>query len=471
VDSLDILEEKEHSVNTQRASSVKTLEHWATSYANASDSLANIASLSEELAEVQGDLGKTTEYLINNYDELVEAGIKVQEVLSGQISLEQAVENATLQANAAKAQSYFELSENTGSYLGNTSEQWGEFFLIMSAMYGEDMSNWVSLDQAKLEAENMLIKRLGKNWAKYFNASIKGIRAQAMAAKNLGDVEVAMGLEREADALVAASRMLSGLDFTLPKFVNNIKKVAGGTSKAAEATQKWIDLLKEQLKIQEDMREDQITYLKNQLDLLNEQYDAVDRLLKLEEARLNLANVEKQKNVRLLTDEGWKMVANPAALREAQKVVTELETEMDRDAQRSLIQDQIDVLELQKNTIGEFVSDMGLLNDKVADNVKSWAQLISAMQGAGISFNNIAGMGLTSGMSGVPNSGSSAINLQGGSSLPNLSPSVPNIPNSTVTNQTSSGSSISIGELNITSSAETFEALINDIKAHVPLRT
>jgi DNA repair exonuclease SbcCD ATPase subunit len=168
-------------------------------------------------------------------------------------------------------------------------------------------------------------------------------------------------------------------------------KSSSSSSSSSENT--YIDDLNSYFDIQTDIIDDQIEAQEKLLENLREQTEEEEKQVELQKAKDKLANIQNEK-IRVyngLTKQ-FEWMADPQALAEQQAVIDELQKEYDKNLAEQKIQDQIDALEEQQSLMREFSSDIGLLDDAVQDNITSWNQLISAMQGAGIAFKDISSL-------------------------------------------------------------------------------
>lgn len=403
-----------------------TLEELRTEYSAITDKIEILSDLEDHLSETNGTLSESVDYLVDNYDDLVSAGIDVQDVLEGQITLERALERATFEANIGKAKSYYELGKITSDFMNVSATNWNQYFKAMTDLYGSDIENWKTLAELKADIDALLIRTLGANWNSYYNSQSDALQALLSAAQQEGRVSDIIYYSKQIAALKEATDVFSTAQFDI---ADSFDEVSGSASSASESVQTFIDLLKEQLEIQKDIYDAQKEAAQAELDALKQQYKEEDRLLELKEkelevekAQLELNNTLKEQNVRLLTDTGWEWVADPGAVRDAQEALADAENdladinrEQSRERAEEALQQQIDNFDAQSNAISEFISDMGMLNDEVANNVNSWQQLISALNQAGIEYQDILSGGIipssSTQISGGGTSGTGAVGL------------------------------------------------------------
>lgn len=224
--------------------------------------------------------------------------------------------------------------------------------------------------------------------------------------------------------------------------------------KEKELNEQIIKRIDEQISRQRELQkviDDKIDARREELSALEKEYQEEDRLLRLEKERQKLQNIKNEK-IRLYNGATgkfeWK--ADPRAVSEQEQIIADLEKEMAREKekqaiqdiinklqdqkdaiqdnidslqkqkekqeelsativadiekQKSLIEEKIDLLEKDKeaqealinqikanqDSLSDFASDIGLLDDEVQNNISSWQQLIETLDAAGIAYKDIS---------------------------------------------------------------------------------
>ena len=116
---------------------------------------------------------------------------------------------------------------------------------------------------------------------------------------------------------------------------------------AADATKSLTDAIKDQYdKLLDKEKARRKKDLQDELDALEEQYEAEDKLLELQKAKDRYEAAKANKNTRLYTaDKGWQWVSDPQELEDAKNSLDELHKEMERDEAKKAIQNQIDAID------------------------------------------------------------------------------------------------------------------------------
>lgn len=451
----------------------KSLEELQKEYIAYSDQLKELQSIQEQLNEDNVNFGNILSDLTEKYPELAS---QIYNVADAELVIGEAIKQAEMETNA----SYAQMNRTSAQFWENALKNGEISTETLIKLAGISAEEFGDAERSKAKVAQMAANSAMSAWSSYFGKTAEQLRAELDFLIGMGDmtedVFIIMDLLDFYDSMASATSEIS----------TNIDNVSSSTSSAAKATQTYIDKLKEQLEIEKNIYEDQKSALEAQKDALDDQITAEDRLLELKEKQLavekaqaELAGVLEQKTVRLLTEEGWTWIADPdavesaqEALRTAEKDLADTELDISREIQEEAIQRQIDALSAQSDAISEFISDMGRLNDEVANNVNNWRQLISALNAAGISYSDIGGA--RAGASSIANTGS----ISGISTIP-ISFSTPDISNAlnamTMGAINNSGTTIEINGLQITSSAQNFEALMEDViryaRVNQPLHT
>jgi TP901 family phage tail tape measure protein len=321
-------------------------------------------------------------------------------------------------------------TQSLADALGITTKDVTDNFDLITAYVKGDQEAFEEAFNAQLKLYNLEPSTSGVVGA--MNTIIKAANSGSAAVSSLITLLIALGKVKKTNIVTgwdtSANKPIYATVYTLSSDAYTPIKTSSGSSggggsgsSSASDESTYIDLFKQQVDIQEDTYDTEIaqreaainaieTQIDAQKDLLNaleKQYDTEDKLLELERARQKLFNIQQEK-IRLYSEDagGFIWIADPQDVADQQQVIADLEKEIARDAEKRAIQDQIDLLENQKNAeqaivdqleakqdlLKEFISDVDMLDDKVQDNVTSWNQLIAALQSAGIAYNDISGL-------------------------------------------------------------------------------
>lgn len=118
--------------------------------------------------------------------------------------------------------------------------------------------------------------------------------------------------------------------------------------------------------------------LQDELDALEEVYEAEDRELELQKRINAYQRAQAAKTVRLYThDKGWQWVADPAKVKEAQDAVEEYQKELKREEAKKAIQDQIAAIDDLRDKVQEAMNAIG--NDYI--NNRNNLALMAELEG------------------------------------------------------------------------------------------
>jgi hypothetical protein len=394
------------------------LEELTKAYKSAYDSLSKLESIQEKLNEA----GQVTPEIFN---EIAESFPELITQMGSYESAQGAINNKINDFAMIMGQSY-------ANAIGNTQSFWEEVIKIgnvsnstLATLAGVSAKNFANMEGSKAKAAAIAAQSASSVWAQYFGQSASAIRSQMNALRQIGIRSSDSTKRQTARETYNELKAILSVYESIGKIKISSASTGGGggsseTEKATEDVKTYIEALKEQFDIQEDIYEQEIdlreaaidtkkTEIDAQeklLDALDEEYDKEDKLLRLQQEREKLANIRNERNVRLYnaTTGKFDWVADPRALREQEQVVADLEREMQRDAERQAIQDVINSLEAQKEAeqgiidqlkakqdlLKEFISDIGLLDDEVQKNIISWQQLLEAMGAAGIAHSDVS---------------------------------------------------------------------------------
>ena len=141
---------------------------------------------------------------------------------------------------------------------------------------------------------------------------------------------------------------------------------------------KLLDKEKARINAAKEVLEDRKKDLQDELDALEEQYEAEDKLLELQKAKDRYEAAKANKNTRLYTaDKGWQWVSDPQELEDAKSSLDELHKEMERDEAKKAIQDQIDAIDDLIDKCDDALDILGQDWDDYIDHLN----LVAEMQG------------------------------------------------------------------------------------------
>lgn len=283
----------------------------------------------------------------------------------------------------------------------------------------------------------------------------------------------------------------------------------------SDAIDDEIDKLKELQKAKDDAFDKSIKDTENQIDGLNKTNEALEDQIKLQELLDNLqelrerkANIEGNKNVRLVNDSGvgFEWVADPRELRAVNEEIKDAQTEIDNFNRNLAQKAEIDSLEAKKENIEE---EQRIMNESYDQEIEDWedfkSELDELIEKGGIITSEkiseiMANLGTIEKDSYVlrllevvafVNNYNAILKTMGGSSAmdfdsmytPNTGVNFDSMYNSgtggtstTVPTATNLGSNISnnttnankqtnIGNINVVSPAKSVDALLNDINS------
>ena len=190
---------------------------------------------------------------------------------------------------------------------------------------------------------------------------------------------------------------------------NAIDRTTDANDKAQKAAEKATDALKAQGQGVLDALEKQKEKLQDDLDALNDKYDAEDKEFELQKKIIAYQQAMANKTVRVYTHEdGWVYQSDATAIKNARDELTEYQKELQRDETKQAIQDQIDAIDALREKISDSMSLIGTelddynnkmraMNDamgKSVEDLNAWAdayneQVIGALTNSEDSLGNM----------------------------------------------------------------------------------
>lgn len=402
---------------------------------------------------------------------LEEVGVTAEDVILKLSEIDYADLTNAINAAAVQAQIYTneQLAESFASVSEKVDElgkayweqaQNGSISLSTLQNLMTNHENWADM----ITVENGLIKLNGtlatETAKKYIQAEIDKLKASLATmeaikestellkeqARTLGSMSASAILAQEAlstDDYDRTSTALKTLETLLNSTANGFSHLEEAADAAKEAQEKYNDALKAEGEAAIAAIDKKIDAKKKELEQLEEEYDAEDKLFELQKAKDRYEAAKKNLNTRLYTeDKGWVWVADPTELQESREALEELEREQAREEAKQAIEDEIDALEELKDkwqdsidnigktleehetemaTMAEFekatFEEMAAAAEEYASRVEAaMARANSATASGGSSYGSGSGSG-TGGGSNASGTGSS------GSSSSNKSPS------------------------------------------------
>lgn len=140
---------------------------------------------------------------------------------------------------------------------------------------------------------------------------------------------------------------------------------------------------KDALQDEIDVINDKQEALQKELDKLNEIYEVEDKEFKLQKLKDAYERAKANKTVRLYThDKGWQWVADPSEVKEAEDAYKEYQRELERDAARKEIEDQIDALEDAKEAIEDHIDALDDEKEALQEQIEKYDELKEKIQEA-----------------------------------------------------------------------------------------
>lgn len=249
-------------------------------------------------------------------------------------------------------------------YLNQTGDQ-----LKVVAGATEDLSNAMILQMRISIAKNTLgeMERIAAL------SSIEAAEEQAAAEQTLTQVLTAElnVLQQQIQALMAKEYALNG-DSAKYKLMNQAVKshnllmletnnILGKQNELQEdRQQKLEDRLKLEGDVFNDVIDKRIEALQDEIDKINELYEAEDRELELQKRKNAYMAAQANKTVRLYThDKGWQWVADPTKVKEAKDEYEEYLREVEKDKAIEALEDQIEKYEDLKEAVNEAMDHIG----------------------------------------------------------------------------------------------------------------
>lgn len=324
------------------------------------------------------ELGLTTEELVQHYIALANSMSVAEQQAVLSINTTDMLANSITRVTAgievlgsaySEMDSSGQLSLDTVVKLMKAHDNWVDLIDISNGMI--KLNAQVSRDSAsvviqaeidKLETTNRVAKGQVESLNKVMAAQIS-TAALMVGIESITAWESVRSTVSNIDMLNAS---ISGTQKTIDVLTNllNSDNPIANIGKAASGAKSEVDKLSEALKLRGnaaladlDRRKEA---LQDELDLLNAQYDAEDKLFKMEQARDRYEAAKANLNTRLYTKEkGWIWVADPAELNSAKEALEELHKEQERETARKAIQDEIDAIDKMRKEWQDAIANIG----------------------------------------------------------------------------------------------------------------
>lgn len=221
------------------------------------------------------------------------------------------------------------------------------------------------------------------------------------------------GIRTTSIAILDAKNNTNNLSSEITSLTDAVEKTISGAFTSYQnylfsVLDEEIDRLQRQQQILEDTAKLKISAIQSQIDLLTQQNDLLReqeerslKLLDITKQREYIANVEREKNVRIVNESGnWEWIANPQTLRQEQDKLKGMETsyfqwedglrrQKNIDALQAQIKAIQDELSVDKARIDARIANLKffiaaekiLIEDQNANNIRTMEQLTKALEG------------------------------------------------------------------------------------------
>jgi len=198
--------------------------------------LNTIESAYKDVIKAQEEEGITTDYLLDNYYKLQNAGVDMQAVMRGEITLIEALKTASTQQSMARMASMSHMMDAEKTYMGVTGQNWQNYYNRMTALYGTDVEKWGDRTQLLAQADIQLINFLSAQWARFHQTELEGLRTLARAINQQIEMALSIGdwslAERLENILSDTQDLIDAINFEpiqIPEFTGDIGDWVGGS--------------------------------------------------------------------------------------------------------------------------------------------------------------------------------------------------------------------------------------------------
>ena len=393
-DSMDDVVEKQEAMTDSTWRNLESMETLASQF-------NSLTSNVNELYEAMDSLNTDGILSASTLDKLVEKYPEIIQYLHDQAQLQEFLTNKVDEYEATQLETYQNILMQSETFFNITLDGYEDFYNQLSIAYGADAENFKSLAEVKAETDDFLIEHLSASWAEYYDTQEDALRAvQASVKAQLSVFKITGSASYSAyteltNTLKEINAQLSVLS-TVSDAFNNLEldftpiNMSGIGSTDEDNT--IIDAIEDLINSQIDALQDKIDAEQRIIDQLNEQYDKEKALAKIEQLRLDivkkreeLANIKKEKNVRLYNAATgqFEWVADPREVERAEEELSNLQedyAEARRDYQHDMEvkkhQDMIDSYNKQINSLRDYLDTMEELTKKSVDEqLAEWNRL------------------------------------------------------------------------------------------------
>jgi TP901 family phage tail tape measure protein len=383
--------EKQYAMAKSTWRNLESVESLTSQFNTLTGNINDLYKSLEEISD-EGTFSPST------LDDLVQKYPEVIQYLHDHAQLQEFLKNKINEYETTQIEAYKRILLQSETFFNATLEGYTELYNQLALAYGKDAENFKSLAEVKAETDDYLIQHLGANWAEYYGTqeeALRALRAQYVTQRNaLATTGSAMfaqyqSMINQIDAQIKVLSTVSDafdnlkLDFT----PINVSGVGGSKSGS-----KIVDAIEDLINSQIDALQKKIDAEQKIIDQLKEQYDKEKALAKIEELRLDivkkreeLANINKERNVRLYNPETgrFEWVADPREVQRAEEELSDLQkkyNEARRDYQRDMEikkhQDLIKSYNEQIDALREYLSTLEDLTKKSVDEqLAEWKRL------------------------------------------------------------------------------------------------
>lgn len=365
----------------------KAVKEAVNSFKDLYSAMQNLLSIQEKLNEAEELTPDLINDIVSSFPELIGQLDSLQ-------SAQDAVNNKLTDFRLEMAKSYADASMSTQGFWEQVLATGKISISSLAKLAGMSAQNFAKLESNKAKSAALAANASAGAWAKYYSMSAKDIKKQMDAILKYSSSS--QGVNPAYYDLKALYDLYTSLENTMGKIsVGGISGGGGGGSSSANKISNYLKGLKALLDAQNDILDIEIDKQKELLDTLKEQYEVEDMITKLQQTQLELTNATNEKNVRLYNPETGKFewVADPRAVRDAQKAYDDAQQEYTRYQEEKAFEDQIDALSNQKNSISTVIDAINnVIQRGIGLQIKSWDQLIAKLNELGIAYKDISGM-------------------------------------------------------------------------------
>lgn len=367
---------------------IASVDKLVEAYNKASTAIEKLGNLQNILKDKTKTSADAISYLIDNYDDLTNAGVDVQSMLSDTANLENNVTVAIQNQAIAQGLAYEQMIGFTQTYANVSGTIWQSLYTALAGMYGTDLSNFKNLATTKSEIDAALIKILGANWASYYKSQADALRAAISSLGGANNPAIQAEIARLQDMLnILNSLSAVSAKIKLPSFKTTS---GGGSNKEIDAVQARIDIENDLLEAVKNRYEKELeaakktyeakkAYLENERDLVQEAKDAYDAKYEAEQQSNELQELyKKRQNLIMGGQQG------SAAYIDITKQIADMERELEKSKADTIFDEKINKIE---KTIDESDKAFEAIQDKyetILNDTKALWQQVQDIEAAGL---------------------------------------------------------------------------------------